>query len=472
MLYQDTLSIRSEGIDHMGTIKRINLYLFLALLLPAGTATAQLTHYWSNAYGTKAQLLGGVVVGSVIDLSATFYNPGAVVKTPDTNLIISTESIELRRYEVESAINGSSDVSYTYFDLAPSIFALRVTRKTKPNQFVVSMLTRYKTTVRFDEYVINSRDVIGGTGDDDFTAYADSELRLYEGWGGFSWSYAAGRHVGVGITQYLAFRDQHGRINNTAQGISTDGSDGAALVYMDKYDFYHIRTLWKVGALFDYNPLTFGVTLTTPSIGIYGKGKVFYDRSVVGVDSATPPSQLASTYQDGVPVTYRSPLSIAAGLSYRFNMTTVHLCAEWFSAVDEYTVLHTEDFVSQTTGELISNSYSFALRSVLNYGIGFEHKFSDLFTVYGSFIKDSPAHEEGSDPRLYIEDWNLYHIAGGTAFSFFNLHITTGLSFGFGSSTSERSIDFESGGGLAGEAGDTSLKYRRLLLLIGLAFDL
>jgi hypothetical protein len=37
-----------------------------ALLLP-GVAAAQDAHYWTNQYGTRAELLGGLVVGSVVD---------------------------------------------------------------------------------------------------------------------------------------------------------------------------------------------------------------------------------------------------------------------------------------------------------------------------------------------------------------------------------------------------------------------
>ncbi|HXS82521.1 MAG TPA: hypothetical protein VN896_07335, partial [Methylomirabilota bacterium] len=45
--------------------------------LCAVPAAAQDANYWSTAYGTRSQLLGGVVTGSPGDISSTFYNPGA-----------------------------------------------------------------------------------------------------------------------------------------------------------------------------------------------------------------------------------------------------------------------------------------------------------------------------------------------------------------------------------------------------------
>ena len=45
---------------------------------------AQDSQYWTNHYGTRAELLGGTVVGGVTDLSSTFYNPGAISRSRDS----------------------------------------------------------------------------------------------------------------------------------------------------------------------------------------------------------------------------------------------------------------------------------------------------------------------------------------------------------------------------------------------------
>ena len=47
----------------------------LVLLLVCGNAApliAQDTHYWNDQYGPKSMLLGGAVIGSVNDMSATY----------------------------------------------------------------------------------------------------------------------------------------------------------------------------------------------------------------------------------------------------------------------------------------------------------------------------------------------------------------------------------------------------------------
>ena len=58
-------------------IIRLPVLAAAACLCLAPFARPQDSHYWTNQYGTRATLLGGAVIGSVLDLSGTYYNPGA-----------------------------------------------------------------------------------------------------------------------------------------------------------------------------------------------------------------------------------------------------------------------------------------------------------------------------------------------------------------------------------------------------------
>ncbi len=105
----------------------MKLKLILTLLFMVfsafGIISAQDSHYWTNPYGTRGQLVGGVVIGSIVDLSSTFYNPGAIVKTQDTDLIMSTSAFQLTSTRVENVFWGNQDIQSYHFDLAPDIFA-------------------------------------------------------------------------------------------------------------------------------------------------------------------------------------------------------------------------------------------------------------------------------------------------------------------------------------------------------------
>ena len=57
-----------------------NTVIAATLMLGGLTANvgAQDSHHWTQQYGTRSTLLGGAVIGSASDLSATYYNPGAI----------------------------------------------------------------------------------------------------------------------------------------------------------------------------------------------------------------------------------------------------------------------------------------------------------------------------------------------------------------------------------------------------------
>jgi hypothetical protein len=449
---------------------RVPMITALVLFLNAGIAAAQSMHYWLNTYGTKGQLLGGLVVGGVGDLSATYYNPGAVVKTTDQNLVLSTQAYELSSRTFTGLPGQINELKTVQFKLAPTIFAFRITRKDKPNQLVLSGLTRYQSEFRDAFYVIDTRDVISTSpGDEYFSGSLQLDIKTFEGWGGLTWSRAVHDRVGVGITQYIAYRQGRGSYSASAEAVGQGASpEGAAFIFEDTFDYWYVRTLWKLGVFVDYSPVTFGCTVTTPSVGFFGKGNVSYNRSSVNVDGS---SSLASDYQDDVSTKYRTGLSIAGGVSYRFGKrdnSRIYVTVEWFDNVPEYAVLDPRPFDAQTNGEVIENTYSMALESVINFGLGYEHIFTDIFTLYGSVYRDASARLPTDDSRLVVVDWDLYHIAGGASFTIFNLNVTAGLEYAFGGAPVQR--DYQGADGIIDDTENATATYRRLLFLFGFSF--
>ena len=52
--------------------------IFSVLFLFLIVTEAQDRQFWDQAVGSRAALLGGIVVAGVNDYSATYYNPGAL----------------------------------------------------------------------------------------------------------------------------------------------------------------------------------------------------------------------------------------------------------------------------------------------------------------------------------------------------------------------------------------------------------
>lgn len=84
--------------------KRIALLLLMPVVF-AASARAQDANYWSTAFGTRAQLLGGVVTGSPGDISSVYYNPGALALSKSSELLLAGSAYQYQRVAVDNG-NG------------------------------------------------------------------------------------------------------------------------------------------------------------------------------------------------------------------------------------------------------------------------------------------------------------------------------------------------------------------------------
>ncbi len=80
----------------MNYLFRIFPLTLIIMIFSINDLIPQEDNYWNLQYGTRSTLLGGTVIGSVSDLSATYYNPGAIALFPDTKFIISAQAYQIR----------------------------------------------------------------------------------------------------------------------------------------------------------------------------------------------------------------------------------------------------------------------------------------------------------------------------------------------------------------------------------------
>ena len=194
----------------------------LSLLATAHRASAQDAQYWSIQYGPVGQLVGGQLIGGVSDLSATFYNPGALSLRNESSYLLSTESVQWEQLSVESdPMVQMLDTSSSRFGAAPSLLAGALPRWLgEDTRLAWSFLTRQKLDARLGQrltdplgpaYTISAAE-----------SYLDQEIS--ENWAGLSFSRPVGQSVGIGGTWYGVYRGQRTRKELTAQGITTGGA--------------------------------------------------------------------------------------------------------------------------------------------------------------------------------------------------------------------------------------------------------
>jgi hypothetical protein len=439
---------------------------FAAATSLAGSLSAQDSHWWTTQFGNRARLLGGAVVGSATDLSSLYYNPGALALVPQPELLLSGTVFQYETMGVKGALGPGADLSDSRFALVPSLFAGEIHFEgLGENRVGYAFLTRQDAEFRVNERADVTEGLKAAVPGLVFASSGvQYESRLREYWFGGSWSRKVGEKIGVGVSPFLAMRNHRGHAQALTQALGEAGQGGIAIRNWD-YDYQHWRLLAKAGVSTDWEMWKLGLTLTTPSLGLWGSGDTGLDRSAVGQDvdqDGSAATEIATDFQEGVAADYQSPFSIAFGGARSFGRSRVHLSAEWFDGTGLRNILEPEPFAAQSSGETIRYDTRYELDSVLNAALGLEHRFDTDLQIYAAFSTDFSAAPEESRSNSNLASWDIYHLSGGATLVVAGQEVTVGLIYSFGSSDiGENEI------GLGPELG---VSYRKLTFVIGVGF--
>ena len=117
-------------------------------------------------------------VGSVLDLSETYYNPGALSLLKDHEIILSAKAFNFTNITIENGLAEGSDIDASRFNPAPSLLAGSINFGwLGSNKLAYSILYRHKFKVRLEARRDDTRDVLGrAAGDESFSG----EVQLNE----------------------------------------------------------------------------------------------------------------------------------------------------------------------------------------------------------------------------------------------------------------------------------------------------
>jgi hypothetical protein len=200
---------------------------------------------------------------------------------------------------------------------------------------------------------------------------------------------------------------------------------------------------------------------------------------LAGVDTLGSPNQ--DTYvlnnQSGLSQTHKTPWSVGIGTGIRVGKRSlVHLSAQWYSAIPQYTLLESETFRGQSDDLEYKLTVVDELGSVINYGIGLEVYINEHFSLFGSYATDFSAVQSEpeflSELGLTVTDNNLRadkrHLGFGTDIKTGFADLTLGAMYGFSRETIKRNFTIDDGQDPVTE--DIEVLYTRWRFLIGFEF--
>lgn len=437
--------------------------IVLLYLCPAA-ALAQDSQYWTLQYGPVAELLGGVVVGSTRDLSASYYNPGALALTKDPSLVASVQSFELTDIKAD-AVPPLLDFTDTTIRPSPTLFAFALPRRwTGSHTIAFSGLTRQDFDLRVDNWLVTP----SGRGGSE----ALFDQNLSENWFGLSWAHRAGESYGLGLTTYVVYRGQRTRREISGE-IELSNGQGAAGLLVEDFEYSNYRLLWKAGISTQRESWDAGIAVTTSSVGLFGSGSASYIHSSVGSDIGEGPEISTSVqHQDDLASHYQSPWSVAGGGAYRRGPNAFHATVEWFSGVSPFEVLDTSGFADDPRAASLLKRLQQDAKSVVNFGVGYERTVSERLAYYAAFTTDYTFKNQDDSATNSLSTWNIYHVTGGVSFMVKAMKLTLGGAYSFGSDVRSISTILVPPDGLpALTPTPVDVKYSRIRVLFGFDFS-
>ncbi len=100
-------------------------------------------------------------------------------------------------------------------------------------------------------------------------------------------------------------------------------------------------------------------------------------------------------------------------------------------------MLNTQPVIVVPTGEVIPNDNFLSRRSVINFGLGIEHKLAKNFSLYASFFTNNSAKNPDQASKYSLSGYNILHFLGGVALKYDILDLILGLGYAIGNNKTE-----------------------------------
>ncbi len=465
-------------------------FLLFILLGSITLLQGQDSHYWTQQFGTRSALLGGAVLGGAEDNTMIYYNPGALGLLDESSISINANAYRIESIKVENALGNEEDFQSAKLGSVPLLAGGMIrtgSEKWKVGYaFIAPVDFNFKGIARVEgNYDLVDDDESPGL--EETVAEASitnktSELIFAVGIGhkiNDNWS--------VGLSNLFTVRSlTYQRSLSTYVFLNQEESRLIGANLLQNADYYNVRYAAKLGVVYQNDPWSVGLTLTTPSLNLFGQGTVASNIAVRNLKliDENRISGVATARQAELKTKYKSPFSVALGTNYTFGRSHIGVAAQYYAGIDIYDVMEPApgsfvrpiDLAPQLQSDEFLRLQS-AAESVLNIAIGYEYKLSESLSILGGLRNDMSYYNEDLNEsagiKPTISSWDIYHFSGGVTLNRKNSSLSLGLLLSSGSNDSYEqsgSFDPENPDLVAGSTTITKATYSNFGLLLGYTF--
>jgi hypothetical protein len=443
----------------------------LFLLLPF-LAAGQSHNYWTRSFNEESSLLSGAVVGGGSGPSAIYYNPASISEVTASKFSLNASLFSFTFLNVNNALGDNIDLETVKANIEPRFLSYMLkSRKYKNWSFEIAFLNNENESVEVTASVDEKKDVLTGIpGDDRYFAFYQFNSHFRDDWIGIGASARLSHRIIVGLSMFAAIKSleymnsldiEACPLNDSIQFPDGNNSFYAA-GYVDNYflKFNDYRLLWKAGLLCKWDRLSLGLTITTPSVGVYSDGKRVERKeqqsNITNPETGNPMTDyLIIDYEekDKVDVSFRTPFSLSAGLTYLLPRRKMifYLSMEYFSGIDPYRIVEADESPLMNSGsdsKLFSEWLTFVsgAKPIFNVAVGYSWTLSEKLLLKTGFRTDFNYQKnlDYGEMTYYskVQKINLdkYYITCGLSWKFFGQDIITGLQYSIGRSGDQEQI--------------------------------
>jgi hypothetical protein len=426
-------------------------YICGAALILCGyqMAFSQENHYWSQQFGAIGSLTGGAMIAGVRDNSAAYYNPGALSFIDYPNLSVDANIYKLDQIYVVDGAGDGSNLNSAQMNIYPQILAGMLNYIKVPRlKFSYSILTRNFNNILLSTRYTQNAASGGEMTLNKFLGEFDYINQMNEQWFGLCASYRLSDKLGIGVTVFGTYRGQTTSITNNTRKVYVVDSTGfpAFSNQTESFKYMAFGLLAKFGIAYETGHWRFGLSLTTPSIGIYGNGSVRREElSYSSVVIQNNGNSIILAENSSCKARYHHPLAIGIGVEYNSRTTKISVSGEFYSKINSYYTMNpgSDAFVFFTNSsdsigmhtELEQFLYvGNAAKPLFNVGVGVNQavgkQFSLLFGARTDFSSFTPA--TNSETLLPgTGSWDLYYLSAGASYHQTRQTITAGFTYSF-----------------------------------------
>ena len=438
----------------MNTLYRIATCFLL--LLSNQVLLAQDNHYSWMQFGSRNSVLYNAGLSRFEDQSAVILNPATLSGAQTSSFNFNTNAVGFNSIKFDNALGQGFSVKNSNMNILPSMASGVIKPKKLSKDWVLGYALYHSTTdnLKFANRAEMKKDIINNVespGNENYLAqyYLNTKLDEVSVVAGAGWKVSD--HLSLGLSQTFVYRDQQYRDNFSANVLPDRGTGATVSWIGSSYDlnasYYKIMTYTKLGLMASFDRWNLGLVVSTPTIGIMGKGEMMADLSLINVRLASDPSGQRNSYLangrfEKLKVNYKNPWSVQFGASRKFGKAVLYGGLSWHAAVKEYTVMSPGEapFLQPSTGTNVVYTDGVLRvwdrrRAVINASLAADWiirpDFHLLFSLRNDnhYFKGDRAIEGFSMPK---KTWNNYHVTLGTQRDFGSSEWVVGLRYNMG----------------------------------------